>query len=172
MCVRWWVSRGAVVFGWGVEFVPVDAGAVSHRDPGRLPCTQRAAFLGFPVERLDSTNVNRCPRGCVCRSSGAPWRDAGAGRRRCRLLSGFSDRGTPCGTGSAASASGARPCAAPSLSPSAPPLTLPPPVPNSADCAPSQTVRGDAPFCGSSRRTLEPTDTESHLTGQVTRWPR
>lgn len=43
---------GAVVFGWGVEFVPVDAGSVSHRDSGRLPCTQRAAFPGFPVERL------------------------------------------------------------------------------------------------------------------------
>lgn len=44
---------GAVVFGWGVEFVPVGAGAVSHRDAGRLPCTQRAVFPGFPVERLD-----------------------------------------------------------------------------------------------------------------------
>lgn len=43
---------GAVVFGWGVEFVPVDAGAVSHRDHGRLPCAQRAVFPGFPVERL------------------------------------------------------------------------------------------------------------------------
>lgn len=53
MCVRCWGSRGAVVFGWGVEFVPVDAGAVSHRDPGRLPYTQRAVFPGFPVERLD-----------------------------------------------------------------------------------------------------------------------
>ena len=40
-------------FGWGVEFVPVDAGFVSHRDPGRLPCTQRAVFPGFPVERFD-----------------------------------------------------------------------------------------------------------------------
>lgn len=44
---------GAVVFGWGVEFVPVGAGAVSHRDAGRLPCAQRAVFPGFPVERLD-----------------------------------------------------------------------------------------------------------------------
>lgn len=56
---------GAVVFGWGVEFVPVDAGAVSHRGPGRLPCTQRAVFPGFPVERLDLSvrdGVGREPR--------------------------------------------------------------------------------------------------------------
>ena len=43
---------GAVVFGWGVEFVPVNAGAgaVSHRDPGRLPCAQRAVFVFCQVE--------------------------------------------------------------------------------------------------------------------------
>ena len=54
-----------MVFGWGVEFVPVDAGAVSHRDPGRLPCAQRAVFPGFPVERLDLSvrdGVGREPR--------------------------------------------------------------------------------------------------------------
>lgn len=65
MCVRWWVSRGAVVFGWGVEFVPVDAGAVSHRDLGRPPCTQRAVFPGFSAECLDLSvcdGVGREPR--------------------------------------------------------------------------------------------------------------
>lgn len=56
---------GAVVFGWGVEFFPVDAGAVSHRDSGRPPCTQRAVFPSFPVERLDLSvrdGVGREPR--------------------------------------------------------------------------------------------------------------
>lgn len=56
---------GAVVFGWGVEFVPVDAGAVSHRDSGRLPCPQRAVFPGFSAERLDLSvrdGVGREPR--------------------------------------------------------------------------------------------------------------
>lgn len=61
MCVRCWVSRGAVVFGWGVEFVPVDAGAVSHRDHSRLPCTQRAVFPGFPVDRLDPPHQGQAP---------------------------------------------------------------------------------------------------------------
>lgn len=35
---------GAVVFGGGVEFVPVDAGAVSHRDSCRLPCARGLRF--------------------------------------------------------------------------------------------------------------------------------
>ena len=57
--------EGAVVFGWGVEFVPVGAGAVSHRDAGHLPCAQRAVFPGFPVESLDlfvRGGVGREPR--------------------------------------------------------------------------------------------------------------
>ena len=52
MCVQLWVSRGCRGIRLGVEFVPVDAGALSHRDSGRLPCTQRAVFPGLPVERV------------------------------------------------------------------------------------------------------------------------
>lgn len=65
MCVQLWVSRGCRGIRLGVEFVPVDAGALSHRDSGRLPCTQRAVFPGLPVERLDlfvRDGVGREPR--------------------------------------------------------------------------------------------------------------
>lgn len=56
------VSFGGVgVSGRGVEFVPVDAGAVAHGDAVRLPCALRACLPGVLVELLDPLVGDRVP---------------------------------------------------------------------------------------------------------------
>ena len=56
------VSFGGVgVSGRGVEFIPVDAGAVAHGDAVRLPCALRACLPGLLVELLDPLVGDRVP---------------------------------------------------------------------------------------------------------------